>query len=237
MGEPRPGDFPDPINVRGSNVLLKTDQIGAAGGYVRADQSADPVNWQVLNTTVISQDGISVLGGAIEQLQQDVVSTGIADNLVNAATFGVGSWFYGISNGKLNPNDFVMLSRRSTVMGFENQRHIKISTAALASTLLTINTASDHHLKVGDVVTISGFTPAPINGTWPVTAITDKDTAVIDTSATGTTVTVIGFLDTYVTASEAHAQFVKKSGATYNQGAITGDICVFSMLKGGQPTS
>ena len=237
MGEPQPGDFPSPTDVKTDNVLMKADQIGRAGDYVRADNSADPVNFEVVNTTLIGTDGVSVIGGGIEQLQQAVVSTGIADNLINAACFGPGSWQYSKANGKINPNDYTMLSRQGTQFGYENMRKIKSSAAAVASSTLTITTATDHHFKVGDRFSLSGFTPTVYNDDYIVVSITDHDTFTAAAGSAAGSVTVQGTIDIPVTAEFAHAQFIKKSGGTYNQGAIKDDVCVMSVLKGGQTTS
>lgn len=233
MGEPQPGDFPDPINIKTDNVLLKAEQTGKVGGYVRADNATDPISWEVLTTTIITRDGESVLGGAIAQLQEDVTSVGKLVNTVNAAVFGVGSWLYGIANAALRPNDYVMLSRKGTAFGFENIRKLSTTSVARASNVITVTTRAAHGLKVGDTVTLSGFVPVGLNITGRVASITDEDTFTINDTGSAETATTQGLASTPVLANHAHAQFIKKSGATYNQGAAADDICVFSMLRGG----
>lgn len=236
MGEPQPGDFPDPINVRTANILLKATQIGSVGDYVRFDSTGTPA-WEVITTTLIPTQGM-IQGAGFVQLQQDVNSTGIADAVANAGAFGPGSWFYGLANDVLNPNDYVVLTRRGTQFGFENTRDLSggATDAAVASNVITITTDNPHHLKVGDIVVTTGFTPSDFNGTITVASITDEETFTGALTASDATSTIFGLVETAVTGEFAHAQYIKKSGDTFESGAILDDICVFSILKGGQPT-
>ena len=232
MGEPRPGDFPDPAYIRTDNVLLKADQLGDAGDYVQADRTQSPIDFGVV-TTSDHADGRTVTGGAIEQLQQAVSSQGSAANLVNAACFGVGSWFYAFSNGALSPNDYVMLSRSGTRFGFENILRSAVTGVAYASNVVTVTTPASHGLKVYDKVSLVGFAPAAYNRTLTVKTVTSATVFTADVSGISAAPTATGQLAMPVDGSNAHAQLVKKSGATFDQGAAAGDICVFSMLKGG----
>ena len=231
MGEPQPGDFPDPAYIRTDNVLLTADQSGLAGGYVQSNNSAVPIDFSVVTTTGHT-DGRTVLGGAIEQLQQAVSSQGSAANIVNAACFGVGSWFFGIANGGIAPNDYVMLSRSGTRFGFENIKRVGVTSAAVSSNVVTVTTPSPHGLQQYDKVSLVGFAPTAFNTELTVKSVTSATVFTADLTTTASTSTV-GQLALPVTGAEAHAQFVKKSGATFDQGAAAGDICVFSMLKGG----
>ena len=236
MGEPQPGDYPDPINVRTANVLLKATQVGSSGAYVRFDSTGTPA-WEIINTTLITTQGV-ITGAGFIQLAQDIDSTGISDAVANASGFGPGSWFYGLANGTLNPNDYVVLDRTGTQFGFKNTRDLSggATDAAVSSNVITITTDTDHHLKVGDTVVTTGFTPADFNGTIIVATITDEDTFTGALTASDATSSVFGRVEIPVTGTFAHAQYIKLSGATFEAGAVLDDICVFSMLKGGQPT-
>lgn len=237
MGEPQPGDYPDPINVRTANVLLKATQIGSSGGYVRFNSSGTPA-WEIINTTLITTQGV-IQGAGFIQLAQDIDSTGIADAVANASGFGPGSWFYGLANGIINPNDFVVLDRTGTQFGFKNTRDLTgaATGAAVATNVITITTDNPHHLKVGDAVVTTGFTPAAFNASLIVASITDEDTFTAALTTGDATSTVFGRVEIPVTGEFAHAQYVKQSGETFEAGAVLNDICVFSMLKGGQPTT
>ncbi len=235
MGEPQPGDFPDPINVRTANILLKATQIGSAGDYARFDSSGTPA-WNVITTALITVQG-SITGAGFVQLQQDVNSTGIADAVANAGVFGPGSWFYGLANGTLNPNDYVMLGRIGTQFGFKNTRDITPVDVVVATNVGTVDFGTIRHgLKVGDRVTLTGFTPADMNDADnEVLTITDEFIVTITLVAADATSSVQGLVSTPVTADFAHAQYIKKSGETFEAGAVLDDICVFSILKGAQP--
>jgi len=235
MGEPRPGDFPDPINVRTVNILLKATQVGSAGDYARWNPAAT-ASWNVITTTLITIQG-SIIGQGIVQLQQAVDSTGIADAVANAGAFGVGSWFYGLANGAILPNAYVMLGRIGTQFGFKATRDITPVDIVVATNVGTVDCGTIRHgLKVGDRVTFTGFTPADMNDADnEVLTITDEFIFTCTLTAADATSTVQGLVEIDVTAEFAHAQYVKKSGATFEAGAVLNDTCVFSMLKGGQP--
>lgn len=235
MGEPKPGDFPDPINVRTANVLLKATQVGVAGNYVRYNTSGTKA-WEVINTTLITVQG-SITGQGLVQSQQEFNSTGIADAIANIGAFGPGSWFYGLANGTINPNDLVMLGRIGTQFGFKNTRDITPVDVVVSTNIGTVDFGTIRHgLKVGDRVSLTGFTPSDMNDADnEVLTITDEFIVTIALTAADDTSTVQGLVSTIVTANYAHAQFIKKSGATFSDGAVLNDTCVFSMLIGGQP--
>ncbi len=235
MGEPRPGDFPDPIYVKTANALLKATQIGASGDYLRYNTSGTKA-WEVLNTTLITVIG-TIEGQGFVQLQQAVDSTGIADGVANAGVFGPGSWFYGLANAVLRPNALVMLGRIGTQFGFSATREFTPVDVVVLSNVGTIDFGTiKHHLKVGDLVTLTGFTPADMNDADnQVLTITDEFIVTITLVAADATSSVQGLVSTPVTGEFAHAQLIKKSGATFSDGAILNDTCVFNMLTGGQP--
>jgi len=235
MGEPQPGDFPDSINVKTANVLLKATQIGSSGDYVRYNSSGTAA-WEVLTTTLITAQG-TITGAGLCQLQQSVDSTGIADAVANAACFGPGSWFYGLANGTILPNALVMLGRIGTQFGFRSTRDNLSVSASVTTNVITINCTAPHHLKVGDEVITTGFTPTAFNATLKVLTIVDFDSFTASLTTADAPATVQGLVTVPVTGEFAHAQFIKKSGATYSNGAILNDTCIFSMLTGGQPVA
>ena len=68
-----------------------------------------------------------------------------------------------------------------------------------------------------------------------VLSITDEFIVTVTLVAADATSSVQGLASTPVTADFAHAQYIKQSGATFEDGAVLNDICVFSILKGAQP--
>lgn len=234
MGEPQPGDFPDPINVKTANILLKATQIGLSGGYARFNSSGTPA-WEVITTTLVTVQG-PVIGAGFVQLQQDVNSTGLADAVANAGAFGPGSWFYGLANSTIEPNAFVILTRAGTQFGFEDTINITpAATGAQAATsVMTITFTVPHLFRVGDIISTSGFTPSDFNEVDRIITAITLTTIVYATAASDATSTVAGPVSEPVNATNANAQYIKKSGDTFEAGAVLNDICVFSMLKGGQ---
>jgi len=235
MGEPRPGDFPDPINVRTANILLKDNQIGKAGDYARFNTSGTRA-WEVITAALIPNEGI-VGGEGIVQLQQEVNSTGFGDAIVNAGAFGVGSWFYGKSNGVLEPNDYVVLANATIVGEFGWVSVVNIANptgGADSGTDAIITFSTPHNLTIGDVVVLTNWSGGgDYNGTFGIIETTSLTITVHNAAVTGAS-TSTGEVKYTVTANKAQAQYIKKSGETFISTAVDNDICVFSMLKGGQ---
>ena len=232
MGEPQPGDFPDPINVKGDQVLLKANQQGNAGDYVIADFDQDPVDWEVVAAGTVA-NGLSVRG-AILQLQQAVSSVNQAANIVSAGVFGVGSWFYGKAVDDIKPNQYVVLSRLGAVFGFSPYKKVITSAAAVAANILTVTTSLAHKLHAGDTVILSGMSPATLNGEVVIASITNATVfTAAKTLANTVGVAPFGTVDKEVGPEDSHAQYITKSGATYNQGVKSGDVCTLSMTRGG----
>ncbi len=235
MGEPVPGDFPDPIYLKTQNILLKTAQIGKAGDYAIYDNTGTPA-WKIVNTTLFPAQG-TILGHGLVQLQQDVNTTSpaVADAIANAGAFGLGSWFYGLANGAILPNEYVTLARTGTQFGFVNVRQLITSAAAVTANVITITTTIPHLLKEGDTVITSGFTPSNFNATLVVATITGNNSFTATLVVANATASVQGVVTAAVTANTAHAQFIKKSGATFSDGAVANDVCVFQLFTGDQP--
>ena len=234
MGEPLPGDFPDPIYVKTANILLKATQVGKAGDYARYDTSGTKA-WQVVTIALITAQG-PVGGQGIVQLQQDVDSTGFADATVNAGAFGPGSWFYGLATGIINPNDLVVLERFGTLFGFSRNFNIQATSGADSGANAVITLPSGHGLIVGDIVSLKGWLGGGnYNGTFTLTASTATTVTMVNAAVTGAATTA-GTIGARVKPAQATAQFIKVSGDTFSDGAVDGDIGVFSMLVGGYAT-
>ena len=231
MGEPQPGDFPDGIYIKGARGFLKANQVGNAGDYLLLDKTVDPINWSVVGAGTIG-NGLSVRG-TIAQLQEVVSSANQAANIVPAAIFGIGSWFYGLAVDDIPDSAYCVLSRLGAVFGFSTLKKVPVSALAVAANVLTVSTTGAHNFKAGDKVTLSGNTPAALNGEVTIAGITDEDTFTAAKVLVNTAGVTFGTADKTVDASDAHVQFIKKSGATVNQGAKDGDVCVFSAIAGG----
>lgn len=232
MGEPRPGDFPDPINVRTANVLLKASQTGKAGDYLRFVSKA--VGWEHVNTTLITKNG-TIGGKGIVQSQQEFAS--IATNAKsNLAAFGPGSWFYGLAAVALEPNAFVMLARFGTspiAFGFTNLRSIPTTSGADSTANVILTVPAGHGVRVLDIITLLGWTPTNYDGTFTVTAVTATTITFVNAAVTAAS-TITGDVTVPVTGEFANAQYIKSSGATFEEGATVAAVCVFSILKGAQ---
>ena len=231
MGTPLPGDFPDAINLKSDQVLLKANQEGNAGDYVIADYTQDPVDWGVVGVGTVG-NGLSVRG-AIYQLQQYVSSLNQAANIVPAGVFGIGSWLYGYAVDDIKPLQYCVLYRLGAVFGFSPYKKIAASAADVTGNVLTVSTTLAHNLHAGDKVTLSGMTPAGLDGEVTIATITDSDTFTAAKTLANTAGTEFGTVDKVVDARDSHVQLVKKVGATYSQGAKSGDVCEFSMVLGG----
>lgn len=237
MGEPIPGDIPDPIYLKTQNASLKSDQIGFKGDFIRFS-NIGVTGWEVLNTTTVPNQGSIPPGLGILQLQEDVDSTGLADAVANGAAFGPGSWIYAVANGNITPNAFVILNRTGNQIGFTANRTISVDIGdmSVASNVATVTTTQPHGLHVGAIVTTTGFTPADFNTVGAIVTAVNSDVEFeFGITAADATNTVAGFIVTPVLADYAHAQYIKKSGATFDDIILAGEIGIFSMSKGGQP--
>lgn len=231
MGEPRPGDFPDPINVRTANVPMQSGETGKSGEYVAFRSVVN--GWERVNTSNFSAQG--PIEKTFAQAQQDYVS--VAPNLTTkVAVFGPGSWFYGLANGPINPNDYVILDRTGTQFGFTRIRKVPIVTAALASNTLTVEFLAPHRITVGELTEIVGSIVPEANSTplliLTVTNAGKNFTATV--SGNNISAAAGGTLNEPVDANFATAQYIKVSGTSIQSSAILNDVCVFSILKGGQ---
>ena len=227
MGEPLPGDIPDPIYLKTTNVTLTATQIVERGQWIEA---FDNTNWQVIDTT-----NVSFINSKVVQSQEGQDSTGFSDGEINLAAFGVGSWVYALCGEVLGSEDPVRLCVyfNGTInrIGFCNSISVDIDTSiqgTAAGEVTVVNTV-DRGVKVGDQITVTGSTN--YNFTYNVTdvsadglTITMFSTASTDTGSEGTAT-----LQIIVTGATATAKLVKLSGATTMIATAVDDIGVFAL--------
>ena len=105
MGEPRPGDIPDPTHLKTTNPLIEGDQVANVGEYLIYNQISD---FWIVPTPISAPRLVSNLEAV--QLEQDINTTGLADGVANAAAFGNGSWIYALLAGDVLPNSPVIMA-------------------------------------------------------------------------------------------------------------------------------
>ena len=232
MGEPRAGDFPDPIYTKTAHVELGAHPAGKSGDYLKFDKITD--DWTLLTDTNILDNEV-IGGGGIAQIQHDVAASTIPKAVV-ASVFTLGSWFYGIANTVLNSNDYVFLTKVGGVFGFSSVTPaLPITILATAvNNIVTLNVAvpGGSETKIGDEIIMAGQVPVLYSGRFPVVSKNSFSISVLNHSASGP-VTTPGTFQIMADAAGAHAQFVKVSGDTSKRNAAVGDVCIFTMLSGG----
>ena len=227
MGEPLPGDIPDPTHLKTQNVLLEANQQAKKGdwlGYSTANNA-----WgNFLNLDPARK--ISSLEAV--QLQEDIDTTDILNAIANAAAFANGSWVYALIAGDVNPNSPVFLvsfEDASSVfrIGFVSTIISNIVTLTFSTPTITAVTLTQHGLSIGDKVVITNT--AVQNGTFIVTAITDAFTFTYDNLATGVTAGAVGEVNNQASLNRADAKYIKRSGDTFAQEGVVNEIGVFAM--------
>jgi len=227
MGEPLPGDIPDPIYLKTTNVTLTATQIVERGQWIEA---FDNTNWQVIDTT-----NVSFINSKVVQSQEGQDSTGFSAGEINLAAFGVGSWVYALCGEVLGSEDPVRLcvyfNGSINRIGFCNSITVDIDTSiqGTAAGEVTIVNTVDRGVAVGDKITVTGSTN--YNFTYIVTGvsadgltITMFATESTDTGSEGTAT-----LQIIVTSSTGTAKLVKLSGATTMIATAVDDIGVFAL--------
>lgn len=235
MGEPRPGDIVDPIHLVGQNALMKATQVGKTGDFIKFNPAGATPGWEVINST----HPTGLVRVPALQLQQDVDSTGLADQAVNAGVFGIGSWIYALATSDIKvPNAYVVLEKTAgNVIGFTDHRtQANLTTnPTVSSNVLTVTYASGTipDLVIGDTVTLSGSGSGNLDGEYIVTGKTLTTWTAV--SPLGDVVAgALGVSEILIKAATAQAQYVKKSGETFIGSLLAGEIGAFSVLKGGQ---
>jgi len=230
MGEPLPGDIPDPTHLKTQNVLLEATQVAKKGdwlGYSTANNA-----WgNFLNLDPSRR--ITSLQAV--QLQEDIDTTDILNAIANAAVFANGSWVYALIAGDVLPNSQVYLisfEDASSVfrIGFTTAINAIIDTFTKDDPEMTIVTDTPHGLIVGEKVVITGSTSAANDGTFVVTKIVS--------TLSFTYINAAGVAESGLAATNAEntaalnggdAKFIKRSGDTFAQEGVVNEIGVFAM--------
>ncbi len=231
MGEPLPGDIPDPIYLKTTNVALAGAVVQTVG------------DWLQFASAKSSYDAISVttprllVGDNIVQLQQDVDTTGIADGVNNASAFGNGSWVYAFCGGVIEPNSEVYAvvfdNGALNEVGFAQTVAVTISSIAVVTLVGTVTTAVAHNLRVGDTFAIAGTGEADDGSSFQVVSVTSA-TVFVFTSAAADYSAVIGTITQDASINHnGQAMFIKVSGQTVVASAALGNIGIFSLTGKG----
>ncbi len=227
MGEPLPGDIPDPIYLKTTNVTLTATQIVARGDWIEA---FDNTNWQA-----ISIADVQFINSKVVQSQEGQDSTGFTAGEVNLAAFGVGSWVYALCGEVLGSEDPVRLCVyfNGTInrVGFCNSITVDLDTSIQGTAIgeVTIVNTTDRGVAVGDKITVTGSTN--YNFTYVVTGVSADGLTItmFATESTDTGSEVSGDLTIIVTNATGTAKLVKLSGATTMIATAIDDIGVFAL--------
>jgi len=227
MGEPLPGDIPDPIYLKTTNVSLTATQIVSRGDFIEA---FDNTNWQAISTT-----NIQFINSKVVQSQEAQDSTGFSAGEINLAAFGVGSWIYALCGEVLGSEDPVRLCVyfNGTInrVGFCNSITVALDTSIQGTAIgeVTVVNTVDRGVKVGDQIIVTGSTN--YNFTYNVTDVSADGLTItmFSTASTDVGAEVAGTLQIIVTSATATAKLVKLSGATVMVATAIDDIAVFAL--------
>lgn len=227
MGEPLPGDMPDPIYLKTTNVSLTATQVVLRGDFLRP---FDTTNWEAIPTT-----DVTFINGPVVQSQEAQDSTGFTAGEINLGAFGTGSWIYALIGEAIGAESEVRLAVffNGTVneVGFVNSLTVALETSIQGTAIgeVTVINTTDRGVKVGDTITVTGSTN--YNFTYTVTGvsadgltITMFATESTDTGSEGTAT-----LQIIVSSATASARFIKVSGQTVMSVAAIDDIGVFAL--------
>lgn len=227
MGEPRPGDIPDPTHLKTTNPLIEGDQVANVGEYLIYNDISD---FWIVPTPISAPRLISNLETV--QLEQDINTTGLADGVANAAAFGNGSWIYALLAGDVIPNSPVVMAvfdSGSSVfkIGFTNSITAD-GDVAVTTLVATVTTDVVHGYKVGDKVTIVS---ASLDESGEIVTITS-----VPTTTTFTFTTTTGDFGSETATSNysaiangGSAKYIKRSGDTFAQKGVLNEIGVIAM--------
>ena len=227
MGEPLPGDIPDPIYLKTTNVSLTATQVVARGDFLRP---FDTTNWESIPTT-----DVGFINSSVVQSQEAQDSTGFSAGDINLAAFGVGSWIYALIGEAIGNETPVRLAVffNGTIneVGFVNSLTVALETSIQGTAIgeVTVINTTDRGVKVGDQIVVTGstnynFTFNVIDVSADGLTITMFATASTDTGSEGTAT-----LQIIVTSSTATAKLVKVSGQTVMSVSAIDDIGVFAL--------
>lgn len=227
MGEPLPGDIPDPIYLKTTNVTLTATQEVFRGDWIEA---FDNTNWQAIDDT-----NVRMINSKVVQSQERQNSTGFADGEVNLAAFGVGSWVYALCGQVLGSEDPVRLAvyfdGSVNKIGFVNSITVALDTSIQGTAIgeVTVVNTVDRGVKVGDQIVVTNTTN--YNFTYTVTDVSSDGLTItmFSTASTDTGVENSGDLTITVTSATATAKLVKLSGATTMVPTAINDVGVFAL--------
>ena len=226
MGEPLPGDIPDPTHIKTAKPLLKALQVGFKGEWLTYDEGVD--FWEIPIKTAPRL----ISNAEAMQLEQDIDTATLADGVASAAAFANGSWVYSFLAGNCIPNSPVILvvfDAGSGVFrfGFTNSLTVE-GDINVATLIATVVTDDPHGYKVGQKVTIVS---ASLNETGEIVTITK----IVD-STTFEFVTTTGDFGSQTATSTfsaiengGSAKFIKRSGDTFAQKGVLNEIGVVAM--------
>lgn len=226
MGEPRPGDIPDPSHLKTTNPLIEGDQVANVGEYLIYNQISD---FWIVPTPISAPRLISNLEAV--QLEQDIDTTGLADGVANAAAFGNGSWIYALLAGDVLPNSPVVMVVFDTgagfAIGFTNEITVE-GDLTITSSVATVITDDPHGYKVGDKVTIVNVFLNETGEIVTITSIIDSTTFTVATTSsdfsTSTATSNFSALE-----NGGSAKFIKRSGDTFAQKGVLNEIGIIAM--------
>lgn len=245
MGEPLPGDIPDPIYLKTTNVPLDTNVIVNRGDWLFLAESTG--FWDL--ATTLSNNNI--LAQHFVQAQEDQNTTGLVAGEQNAAAFGGGSWVYAFAGGDIDPEHFVIPrlvdlggtlgtkltfveSFLLTTQNFSESAAPADAPAGTFEITLTGGTTTTF-IRVGGTISVSSSATPAYDGTHVITSILTNTTfTVFKISGLGTpanaTDGVVNFTANNTILPKA--KFIKKSGDTVVGDIAEGEIGVFSLLGG-----
>ncbi len=231
MGEPLPGDIPDPIYLKTTNIALAGAVIQTVGDWLQFDTAKS--SYDAISVTTPRQ----LVGKNILQLQQDVDTTGIADGVNNASAFGTGSWVYAFCGGVVEPNAqvFAVVFDNGALneVGFSQTVAVTITTSDNVSNVVTVVTATNHNLKVGDKFDVAGTGEADDGSTFTVVSVTSATVFLYASAAANFAATAGTITQDADVNHNGQAMFIKVSGATVVAAAALGNIGIFSLLGKG----
>ena len=226
MGEPLPGDIPDPTHLKTTNPLLEGSQVGVKGDWLIYNEGTD--FWQLATKTAprLISDAEAV------QLQQDIDTTNLADGVANAAAFGNGSWVYSFLAGDCLPNSPVLLvvfDSGSSVFQYGFANSITIEGEVSVSTLVaTIFTDDPHGYKVGQKVTVMSASLDEDGQIVTITSVADPTTFTFVTTTSDFTIEDVTSNFSAI-ENGGLAKFIKRSGDTFAQKGVFNEIGVIAL--------
>lgn len=232
MGEPLPGDIPDPTHLKTQQVSLLNDEQASKGDWLV--YSAGNASW---NPPSLGSPRIVTQKQAV-QLQEDIDTTGLVNAAVSAAVFSNGSWVYALVAGNVRPNSPVWLvvfdsnpsGAELLKIGFTDNFNVIVTSFAFSDPVVTLTTDDPHDLRPGDLVRITNAPTSNNNGTFLVITVPSTTTLTYqnpngsaETAASNTTSA------NHAEDNGGVAKFIKRSGDTVAQEADLNEIGVFAL--------